>query len=198
MYAMEQKNIVWSDISSGNSVLQEVEPCKMESYVSLYVELKEKCNPKKYMYSYDKDKVDIANELYNELLDADEKDEVCMRRIRDKAIRKLNVNISTKKLYKRLLDYCDPQKYMEPYDFEVVKIVNSYYSLVKERRNNVYELEKLNDEILQDRLLKEYYAKVDEIQRKDSKNFLIRLILYLFFPVLYLFLFFLNSCLDIF
>ena len=39
----------------------------------------------------------------------------------DEAIRKLGIVVSTKALYEKLLDYCNPEQFMEPYNFDAIK-----------------------------------------------------------------------------
>lgn len=166
---MEEDNIIWKEMSTtsapkGNIV---IEAYKMKFYPSLYLELKEKCNPSKYMSPYDKEKVEIANQLYNELLHTNRNDIATTRSIREKAIQKLGITISTKMLYEKLLNDCNPKKFMDPYDFDTIQIANHFYSQTKEFRNDFRQLEKLEDEIQNNEALKKYYNRRIKITEKE-------------------------------
>ena len=119
------------------------------------------------MSPYDKEKVDIANRLYKALLDANG---ISINTIRDQAMQELGVQISTKKLYQELLEYCNPENFMEPYDFEAVQKANDYYSWVEVYKNNIGELEKLGIEIMQDIVLRNYYQKEEETKERQRKK----------------------------
>lgn len=180
---MEEENIIWKEIetapfSEKPKEQMDTEPCKKRSYTSLYAELEDKCNPKKYMSPYNKEKVDIANELYSELLSLPKDSN--LRSLRDKATQKLGIVFSTKRLYESLLNYCNPQKFMKPYDFNTIHIANHYYSLVEEFKNDIHELEKLNDEIRQNTLLKTFYKeqkKQKERQEQQDTTIIITIII---------------------
>lgn len=172
---MEDENIIWQEINSvsfQNKPKEQIalEPCKMDYYISLYVELIEKCNPKNFMLPYDKEKIDMANEFYQQLLNTPEENEINIRQMRNKAIERLGITISTKRLYEKLINYCNPAKFMDPYDFNAVQIANHYYPLIEEYRNDIWKLEKLNDEIFQNELLQTYYKKIDKRKREMDRK----------------------------
>ena len=189
---MEQENIIWKEMPTSpmpnkhEKIRGEIEPCKMDSYPSLYLELRDKCNPKNFMVPYNKEKVDEANNLFKELLSTDEKDKEKLRDIRDRgAAGMLGIKFSTKLLYENLLEYCNPEKFINPYHFESIQIGNKYYSLVNEYRNDIRMLEKLEIEIYQNETLSGYYNRIREEEKekekeKDNHNFLN----YLFFLIL--------------
>lgn len=49
-------------------------------------------------------------------------------------------------VFVELYDKCDPEKYMNPYDYEKVKIANKLHRKVKEHRDNEAELIKIREE----------------------------------------------------
>lgn len=159
---MKDENIIWREMDTVSFLNEQkeqvvIEPCKMEYYVSLYAELKDKCNPKKYMSPCNKEKVDIANELYQELISLGK--EGSLHPIMDKAVQKLGITISTRRLYEKLLKYCYPNSFMDSYDFDTIQIANYYYSLVEEYRNDICELERLEEAIYKNDLLKNHQLK---------------------------------------
>ena len=176
---MEQDNIIWKEMptplmpNKSEEIRGEIEPCKMYSYSSLYSELKNKCNPKNFLVPYDKEKVDIANDLYSQLLNLDKNDSEVINILRKQATQKLGIVLSTKKLYEELLDYCDPQKFMNPYNHSAVQQANHYYPLIHEYRNQLDKLEALHKEISGDEVLKKYYSDRQKEEDKDSMRFLI-------------------------
>lgn len=173
---MEENDIIiWKEMSALSTLekKEETEPCKMDSYPSLYLELKEKCNPKNFFVPYDKEKVDIANDLYAQLLNNDGNDISELNIIKEQAIQKLDIVLSTKKLYEDLLDYCNPQKFMEPYEHNAIQQANHYYSQVNEYRNQLDKLEELDKDIYGNVVLTAYYSRKkkreEEELRKEKK-----------------------------
>lgn len=177
---MEDENIIWSDMSGQSSpanpmqgmnmMPRPIEPCQMKAYKSLYEELKDKCNPQKFMSPYNKEMVDMANRLYKRLLDTSESSTAALKEIRDQAMQQLGVQISTKELYQKLLKYCNPENFMEPYDFEAVQKANEYYALVEEYRNDISELERLDEEVMWDVALRGFYQKKEDVERKKRER----------------------------
>lgn len=173
---MEQDNIIWKEMSTppmtnqSEEIRGELEPCKMASYPSLYLELKDKCNPKNFLVPYDKKKVDIANDLYSQLLNSDENDSDVIHILREQATQKLGIVLSTKKLYEELLDYCNPQKFMNPYNHSAIQQANHYYSLIHEYRNQLDKLEALHKDIFRDEALKKYYSDREKEREEEEKN----------------------------
>ena len=177
---MEDENIIWSDMSGQpssanpiqgmNMMPRPIEPCQMKAYKSLYEELKDKCNPQKFMSPYNKEKVDMANRLYKRLLDTSESSTTALKEIRGQAMQQLGIQISTKELYQKLLKHCNPENFMDPYDFEAVQKANEYYALVEEYRNDISELERLEGEVMWDVALRGFYQKKEDVERKKRER----------------------------
>jgi hypothetical protein len=115
-------------------------------YKNLYDELTSKCHPKNFMEPYDHQKVKVANEIYSDLLNNAD-DITKLRELRDRAIKELGIQFSSKELYEKLLDFTNPQKFMEDYDADKVSVANDLYQRVKDNANNITELEAIQDEI---------------------------------------------------
>ena len=175
-----EENINWEDISK---VMREgkksseagsgADSSKIQHskiYDSLYEELLDKCNPKNFMEPYDKKKVDAANLIYKALLES-KPSYGCysnqeIRNIKDQAVRELGISISNS-LYRKLINYCDPKRFMEPYDFEAVQVANEFYSLVEKSKDDIVELEELQHKILRNEVIKSYREKEHDNVKKN-------------------------------
>ena len=110
-------------------------------YENLYLELKKKCDPANFMDPYDPVKVAIANELYSQILDYKE-DEAVLKRIRQNAIDKLSIKISTEKLYKELLYECNPKLFIgQRYNKELLDLANQLYPSILKSADDIIALE---------------------------------------------------------
>ena len=191
-------NIKWEEISkvmrdgkNPSGTQEAIEAHKIshsETYESLYMELLDKCNPKNFMEPYDKKKVDAANLIYKALLES-KPSYGCysnqeIRNIKDQAVRELGISISNS-LYRKLINYCDPKRFMEPYDFEAVQVANEFYALIEKNKDDIVELEGLRHEILQNEVLKSYCKKENE--KKENEEMMKELAIF-FIGVIILFL----------
>ena len=173
-------NIKWEEISkvmrdgkNPSGTQEAIEAHKIshsETYESLYMELLDKCNPKNFMEPYDKKKVDAANLIYKALLES-KPSYGCysnqeIRNIKDQAVRELGISISNS-LYRKLINYCDPKRFMEPYDFEAVQVANEFYSLVEKSKDDIVELEELQHKILRNEVIKSYREKEHDNVKKN-------------------------------
>ena len=174
---MEEDNIIWKDMSKKqtdvpqNTEENKVEACQLPEYYSLYAELLDKISPQNYMPPhYDKEKLVIANELYNRLLKTNWKEDSDLYSLRKESMQKLGITFSTKQLYCQLLAYCDPNMFMDDYDYEKVNISNYYYALVEENKNNIEKLEQLKEEIYNNQLIKDVHKKKEEQVRRQKER----------------------------
>lgn len=173
-------NIKWEEISkvmrdgkNPSGTQEAIEAHKIshsETYESLYMELLDKCNPRNFIEPYDKKKVDAANLIYKALLES-KPSYGCysnqeIRNIKDQAVRELGISISDS-LYRKLINYCDPKRFMEPYDFEAVQVANEFYSLVEKSKDDIVELEELQHKILRNEVIKSYREKEHDNVKKN-------------------------------
>ena len=173
-------NIKWEEISkvmrdgkNPSGTQEAIEAHKIshsETYESLYMELLDKCNPRNFIEPYDKKKVDAANLIYKALLES-KPSYGCysnqeIRNIKDQAVRELGISISNS-LYRKLINYCDPKRFMEPYDFEAVQVANEFYSLVEKSKDDIVELEELQHKILRNEVIKSYREKEHDNVKKN-------------------------------
>ena len=118
-------------------------------YEYLYSDLIEKCHPKNFMEPYDFEKVKVANELYPKLLACDKKDNSNLLAIRNEAINKLGIKMTTQFIFDAVSKMCNPQQFMNPYNPDKVAIANELYSRAQRNKNNIIELELIRDEAVQ-------------------------------------------------
>ena len=144
-------------------------------YEYLYSDLIEKCHPKNFMEPYDFEKVKVANELYPKLLACDKKEYSKLLAIRNEAINKLGIKMTTQFIFDAVSKMCNPQQFMNPYNPDKVAIANELYSRAQRNKNNIIELELIRDEAVQ-RLNAEmkdnktnYTNKVVQNQEDDTK-----------------------------
>ena len=158
----EEENIIWQDVQKEQ---RKVPPSADKVYISLYEELKEKCSPSNYMSPYNREKVDVANALYRELMNIGKYETERLTNLRREATDKLDISFSTAKLYRELKDYCNPNSYMNPYDAEAVKLANNYYALIEEKKDSIEDLEILKWKIYHDKYLNKYQEN-----KKNTKD----------------------------
>ena len=181
---MEEDNIQWEEISKVMSKGKEASkpaakaepsrptPPPPKTYSSLYAELWDKCNPKNFMVPYDQARVDKAILIYGDLQKVDRNDDNRLREIRDRAMRDLGITISTDRLYKELISYCDPQYLLKDDNFqtEVLRIANQFYAQVRANKNDIHALEKLASQMYADKTLSLYYEEKKAREKKKREE----------------------------
>ena len=130
-------------------------------YDSLYEELLDKCNPKNFMEPYDKKKVDAAILIYNDLSRIGKTNEKHIRAIRDRATLELGIKVSTDRLFKELIDYCNPQNFLTavPFQADLLQIANHFYAQVRTSKNDIHELVRLSLQIYASKEISLFYEK---------------------------------------
>lgn len=91
--------------------------------------LKRLCNPANFIKQYDKDKVEKANAIYQQLLTGNLDNEKLMA-LQSQAVNELGITLIDNQLLKRLKEKVNPQRYMKPYDAEkdTIAIQNTHVS----------------------------------------------------------------------
>lgn len=113
-------------------------------------------------------------------------------------MQKLGITFSTKQLYCQLLAYCDPNMFMDDYDYEKVNISNYYYALVEENKNNIEKLEQLKEEIYNNQLIKDVHDKIKEEHKNQEileidKGYTILIVILFIIIVIAIILFYLRN-----
>lgn len=139
-------------------------------YGSLKEELLEKCHPGNFMKPFVKERFDCANSIYRELLEnTDEKDPRLIG-LRNLAMEQLDIQISTKKIYDYLLQYCNPEIYLDPYNGECVEMASVYYDRIQKNANNIIELEKIENDAQPLIKIREEQIKAEQVEREKEEQ----------------------------
>lgn len=152
-----------------------------EKEYTLYDELRDKCNPERFMEPYEKEKVELAIEIFSEL-DKDKQyrynDEHFIS-LRNRAISELGIHISTQKLYDFLDKYLNPKVYSDihPYDKDRVNKANEFYSRMQEVKDDIIALEQIQKDansFIHDSTWKnkldERDKKIKEVMKKEREE----------------------------
>lgn len=168
-------------------------------YEYLYSDLIEKCHPKNFMEPYDFEKVKVANELYPKLLACDKKDNSNLLAIRNEAINKLGIKMTTQFIFDAVSKMCNPQQFMNPYNPDKVAIANELYSRTQRYKNNIIELELIRDEAVQ-RLNAEVkdnktnYTNMVVQNQKDDIKYILYFVLFIANAIIFVFLYIAYCC----
>lgn len=117
-------------------------------YKSLYEEIEDKLRIENYLgNNYDEDKVNICNDLLSDFRAITPEDSLKLRKLRDKCISQLNIKFSAKRLYEQLEKDCNPAQFSgrDNYDKEKVTLCNECYAYIQKYREDVQQLEKIEE-----------------------------------------------------
>jgi len=100
---------------------------KIESE-TLCDKLKRLCNPANFLKNYDKEKVDVANEIYQKLLQTNHDDTETLNEVQKIAVEKLKISLIDTSLLNAWKKKVNPKNFMKNYDAEKVTLANDLYS----------------------------------------------------------------------
>jgi hypothetical protein len=95
---------------------------------SLYQILLRTCHPSNFIKNYDKEKLDLANELYSRLNVTDSNDLNSLYNIEKIVLTKLGVKTIDAKLIKKLQKDVAPKQFISPYNPEKLELANDLYN----------------------------------------------------------------------
>lgn len=150
----EELNINWSEIKS-----QPREITPKRSFTSLLEELKYYCHPGRFLEPYDKNKVDIANELYDQIKSLKESDTINIRKFLVKAIKELESEELANNLRCGLLEKFKQQIANSDYDHQKIAIANDYYNRII-NCSNINEILEIEEELI----------KIEELNKDKPNN----------------------------
>lgn len=117
-------------------------------YKSLYEEIEDKLRIENYLgNNYDEDKVNICNDLLFEFHTITPEDSQGLRKLRDKCISQLHIKFSAKEKYEQLEKDCNPAQFSskDNYDKEKIALCNKCYAYIQKYREDVQQLEKIEE-----------------------------------------------------
>ncbi len=91
--------------------------------------LKRLCNPSNFIKQYDKNKVEKANVIYQQL-HIENLDNECLMALQALAVKELGIVLIDEQQLKKLKAKVNPQNYMKPYDAAKVSLSNELYSRI--------------------------------------------------------------------
>lgn len=112
----------------------------------LYDKLKRLCNPSIFMKDYDKEKVDKANDIYQRLMEIKPDDKDALMSLQAEAVESLGIVLIDDEKLKELIEKVNPQRFMNPYNAEKVKIANDLYSRLSKEGLSYEEYMKIEEE----------------------------------------------------
>ena len=115
-----------------------------DSHSTLYEELLSKCDFGNFRDNPEKAK--IANDIYARVKFAGGDSLNKLREIRDEAIDKLGIKISTEKKYNSLMEYFNPIQYKEPYDKDLIASAIDFEERTKKNADDIRLLEQIEEE----------------------------------------------------
>lgn len=101
---------------------------------SLLQRLKKQSNPRNFIENYDKEKLEIANSIYEKALNINDEDKESIASLIDEAEEKLGIFIVTKREIKELRDRCNPKNFMKPYNADKIAKANNIYGDLQKGR----------------------------------------------------------------
>lgn len=107
--------------------IKEVKVNKRKSE-TLYQRLCRMCNPSNFIKDYDKVKVDKANDIYQRLMEIKPDDKEALVSLQAEAVESLGIALIDTERLKDLAEKVNPQRFMNPYNAEKVKLANELYS----------------------------------------------------------------------
>ena len=113
---------------------------------ALWYVLERKCNPQKYMSSYNKEMVDKANCIYAELQKTDKSDEISLKEIRRRIESELQISFIDKDEIESLKYIANPLNYMQPYNAEKVALANELYAKLQDETIHIDELDSIKEQ----------------------------------------------------
>ena len=172
MTQQEEDKYIFEEIKPAGQLTKEDEVKEKKPiegfYASLFDELKEKCDPACFLKPYDKIKVDIANEIYYEIIH-NEGNEEKLKFLRLRAIKELGVKFATAIIYENLIEVCNPKNFTGiKYDKEKLDSANNYYYQIQENADDILALEKIQDEASE--LINEMQKHIENKNAKHLKQ----------------------------
>ncbi len=168
-----QDDIIWDNPSTKTQIPQKptyIAPIPSK-YDSLYSELLAKCDFE--YFRGDEEKAKIANRLYAQLQRITDKNSQELISIRNEAINKLGIRVSTEDKYNYLLKFCNPSFFKKPYNADLIEKALHIESCIKQNADNIIELERIEMEsrqFIQDGLIYLIRLIGKHIEQRDWVN----------------------------
>ena len=99
---------------------------------SLYDKLKRLCNPVNFINNgkYDKEIVDKANGIYNQLMNINSEDIAALNELQKQAVTELHINLIDDEKLSDLKEKVNPKNFMAPYNPDKVALANELFAIL--------------------------------------------------------------------
>lgn len=143
-YENSLKEEIYHDSSSQSNDSDNI--IEVDYYNTLYDELKERCDPAKYMEPYNAEKVEISNNIFSQL-DTNRNNIYELIKLRNYAIKKLGLTFSAKELYDKLSKIYNPNNFVgDKYNADKLHVANQIYAKIQRSSDDIVELENIAKE----------------------------------------------------
>lgn len=129
---------------------------------SIIDRLKRMCNPVNFMENYDKEKVEIANQIYSKLMVANPN----IDEIADEAEKRLGIQLVDNHQIEDLKNKLHPKNFMNPYDAQKISLANELYSRIVD--NITYS--EYNKLIVDAKPILDFWAKKEEEEAQKIRK----------------------------
>lgn len=116
---------------------------------TLHYKLLVACNPSNYLKPYNKELVDKANMLYQQVSSTSPNDEKRLKELRSIAINELCINFIDGHELNELKRKCDPSQFMSPYNPDKISRANEYYAILSSKDLTIDLFEEIKNKISQ-------------------------------------------------
>lgn len=110
---------------------------------SAYDKLKRLCNPANFMDNYDKEKLDMANDIYKRILETSPEENDKLNILLTEAENRLGVSVVDPEKIEELKNKVNPQNYMNPYNAGKVALANELFSKLNKDKISYMELSEI-------------------------------------------------------
>lgn len=114
---------------------------------TLYNKLLSACNPSNFIKPYNKEIIDKANSIYQQILSTSPTDHVKLKILRSKATKELGISFINTKELKEYKQKSDPSRFMNPYNPNKVAQSNEFLSRLSSDNLTIDEFEELKEKI---------------------------------------------------
>ncbi len=114
---------------------------------TLHYRLLTACNPSNFIKPYNKEIIDIANSIYQQILSTSPTDHVKLKNLRSKVTKELGISFIDTKELNEYKQKCNPSRFMNPYNPNKVAQSNEFLSRLSSDNLTIDEFEELKEKI---------------------------------------------------
>lgn len=116
---------------------------------TLHYKLLAACTPSNFLKPYNKELVDKANMLYQQVSSTSPSDEKRLKELRSIAVNELGINFIDGHELNELKKKCDPSQFMNPYNPDKISRANKYYAILSSKDLTIDLFEEIKNKVSQ-------------------------------------------------